>query len=237
MNLSFARLTMKQPRIALRAVRAKLAAHHVAVFWRLAFIHREGCSGLIRGLIPLSLWLVLANTSLAWADDSRACAKAASTFLGTPDSATLAGVSAADRTECWKAIAGTNENLGRLLDSVAQGNRWSAEYLSRNLGTLDGGNLEDAYISLGLFSERRMEVILSYNKIGLMTRGELASALTMLPNELADDQQGQLRRMESRRTEVATCKAQGLDEQKRFALRTVDQFMSEISASVESVPK
>lgn len=185
----------------------------------------------MRSVSRLIVAFVLVMTSSlqnARADDSSGCAKSAKEFLRRPDRTSFAGLGPRHGAECWSTIGATNDSLNALLGSVASGNEWSARYLVGNLDKLDGGNLEDAYIALGLLAERHVEVMFHFNQIGLLSRQDLASALTMLPWDLADDEQGQLRRMVLRRSEIARVRERRFEQEKVFSLRVVDDVIAGI---------
>jgi hypothetical protein len=111
---------------------------------------------------------------------------------------------------------------------VEQGNDWSAQYLVKHLRALDGGNLEDSLIALGLFSDHHMERLLIFAKKGQLSKQELSDTLTMLPLSLSDNPAGQLDYLKARRNRVMRVTRKNLSEQKAQALSTIDNFESEI---------
>jgi hypothetical protein len=99
-------------------------------------------------------------------------------------------------------IGSSNRSLNQLASWVKQGNRWSAEYLAKHLKRLDGGNLEDALIALGQFSDHDMEQLLSFANSGLLSNHELSDSWTMLPRSLSDNPKDQLTVLGARRRKV-----------------------------------
>jgi hypothetical protein len=102
-------------------------------------------------------------------------------FLALPTDQTLTALSGFDQAACWSTIGSSNTGISQLNHWVEQGNRWAAQYLAKHMKQLDGGNLEDARIAVGQFSDRDMEHLLLFAKKGLLSKRELADALTMLP--------------------------------------------------------
>src|ERR1700739_404793 len=92
------------------------------------------------------------------------CKDAANAFIALPTKNTLAAVAGPDAATCWAVIASSNADLNHLEHWVEQGNRWAAQYLAKHLKQLDGGNLEDALVALGQFSDHNMERLLFFAK-------------------------------------------------------------------------
>lgn len=159
-----------------------------------------------------------------------ACQKAVHAFITMPSKITIAALSEPDDATCWAVIASSNKNLKQLDRWTAQGNRWTAHYLARHLKQLDGGNLEDALVALGQFSERDMEQILRFAKSGLLSKRELSDALTMLPLSLTDNPHGQLNALVIRRSNVMRVTREDLSQQRAQALSAIDDFASEIKS-------
>lgn len=108
------------------------------------------------------------------------------------------------------------------------GNRWAAQYSAEHLKELDGGNLEDALIALGQFSHHDVQSLLMFANKGLLTKRELADALTMLPLSLSDDPRAQLSSLQARRGKLVKVNRADLQKQRAQALAAIDAFMSEI---------
>jgi hypothetical protein len=161
-------------------------------------------------------------------DSSPSCLEAVSMFLATPEKRTLIALSEAGEAECWSVIERSNSNLNQLMHLVEQGNDWSAQYLVEHLRALDGGNLEDSLIALGLFSDHHMERLLIFAKKGQLSKQELSDTLTMLPLSLSDNPAGQLDYLKARKNRVMRVTRKNLSEQKVQALSTIDNFESEI---------
>ena len=135
-----------------------------------------------------------------------------------------------DKLSCWAVIGSSNDSLNRLNRLVETGNRWAAQYSAEHLKELDGGNLEDALIALGQFSNHDVQSLLTLAKKGLLTKRELADVLTMLPLSLSDDPHAQLSSLRSRRDKVVKVNRTDLQKQKAQALTAIDAFMSEITS-------
>jgi hypothetical protein len=159
---------------------------------------------------------------------SSACQAGIRAFLRTPTQRTLKELSALDKGECWTTVGSSNSVLDRLNHEVRQGNRWAAEYLAKHHSKLGGGNLEDALIALGEFSEHDMKRVLFFANQGLLSKQELTDAMTMLPLSLADNPQAQLQKLKVRREKAERVTVRELSPQKARALRAIDDFASEV---------
>jgi hypothetical protein len=147
------------------------------------------------------------------------------TFLSAPKPTSL---DALQHSHCAVLITSSNANLGRLNELVKAGNRWAAEFSARNLKSLDGGNLEDAVVALGQFSDHHMARLLMFAEQGLLSKHELTDALTMLPLSLSDNPTAQLKLVMRRRNKAAAVRQQGLSNQRAHALKALDNFAVEI---------
>jgi hypothetical protein len=136
-----------------------------------------------------------------------------------------------DKSDCWGVIGSSNNNLNRLNNLAATGNRWAAEYAAGHLKELDGGNLEDALRALGQFSDHGMEDLLVLANKGLLSKNELADALTMLPLTLADNPRAQSNSLEARRQRVLRVTRADLQEQRAQALTAISESLSEIRSN------
>jgi hypothetical protein len=156
------------------------------------------------------------------------CQSAVRTFLKIPDER---GLVALDKSDCWGVFGSSNNNLNRLNNMAATGNRWAAEYSAGHLKELDGGNLEDALRALGRFSDHGMEDLLVLANKGLLSKQELADALTMFPLTLADNPRAQSNSLEARRQRVLRVTRADLQEQRAQALTAISQSLSEIRSN------
>ena len=93
---------------------------------------------------------------------------------------------------------------------------------------LDGGNLEDALVALGQFSEHNMQRFLSFANKGILSDHALRDALTMLPLSLTDDPQAQLRALSLRRRHAMSVNRNDLQQQRAEALKAIDDFAAEV---------
>ena len=156
------------------------------------------------------------------------CQSAIDTFLTSPDEAKLLAL---DKSACSAVIRSSNENLHRLNRFVEVGNPWAAQYSAEHVKELDGGNLEDALIALGQFSNHNMTRLLLFAKNRLLSERELSDALTMLPLSLSDNPDAQLKALNQRRSKVVGVTRKDLMPQRREALAAIDAFASEIRSN------
>lgn len=73
-----------------------------------------------------------------------------------------------------------------------------------------------------------MEGLLGLAHEGLLSAGELADSLTMLPLSLSDDPGAQLSVLRERKNKVKLVKNANLSIQKEQALRAIEEFEAEI---------
>jgi hypothetical protein len=177
-------------------------------------------------LICLSIFAAMGTRALGSSTD--ACQDLVTAFLTHPSEDTLSGLSSAHDTVCWAVFASSDSSLSKLDQWVARGNSSAAKYLSTHLRRLDGGNLEDALVALGQFSEQDMVRLLLFAKSGLLSKQELSDALTMLPLSSSDHPRAQLKLLTKRRNNVARITRKDLTEQKAQALKAIDEFAAEI---------
>jgi LmbE family N-acetylglucosaminyl deacetylase len=156
------------------------------------------------------------------------CKQAVTMFLALPEKRTFTALSELGEVPCWAIIGATNPNLNRLNRWVEQGNPWAAQYLAEQLKRLDGGNLEDALVALGQFSDYDMERLLAFANKSLLSKHELSDALTMLPLSLSDDTHAQLVLLKGRRNKVVHVTRKDLFKERSKALVPIDGFISEI---------
>ena len=158
---------------------------------------------------------------------SSPCQSAVPAFFKAPDGHRLITL---DELSCWTVIGSSNDNLNRLNYLVETGNRWAAQYSAEHLKELDGGNLEDALIALGQFSNHDAQRLLLFANNGLLSKRELTDALTMLPLSLSDNPHAQLISLQSRRDKVMRVTRADLQKQRAQALAAIDTFVSEITS-------
>jgi hypothetical protein len=177
----------------------------------------------------VSLSMLVALSLRASADSvGSGCQEAVGAFLALPSEHAPAALSGLDQAACWSMIGSSDANLNRLNHWVEQGNRGAAQYLAKHLKQLDGGNLEDALIALGQFSDHDMERLLFFANKRLLSKHELADALTMLPLSLSDNPRAQLDSLTLRRSKAVRITRPDLLEQRAQALGAIDNFTSEI---------
>ena len=178
-------------------------------------------------IIVLSVFLAAADSYSEQRAPSN-CQSAVSTFLSAPDEANLLAL---DTSTCSAVIRSSNGNLNRLNQLVQAGNPWAAHYSAEHVKELDGGNLEDALIALGQFSNHNMTRFLQFAKNGQLSERELSDALTMLPLSLSDNPDAQLKALNQRRSKAVSVTRKDLLQQRRQALAAIDGFVSEIKSN------
>jgi len=156
------------------------------------------------------------------------CHQLAAKFAAHPNQSSLDKISGPANAKCWEQIDSSNLLLAKLNNWTKNGNEWTARYLAEHLRNLDGGNLEDALIALGEFSERDMQRLLSFAHDGILSTQELDNALTMLPLSLSDNAPAQLRCLKLRRRKASSVTTIELSEQKARAIASIDNFISEV---------
>ena len=182
----------------------------------------------------LVLSIILGGSSRASAPTTTSpCARQVEAFLTLPTKSTLDKLIESDQTTCWALFESSDASLDKLKHHVEHGNRWAAEYLSEHLKQLDGGNLEDALVALGQFSNHDMERFLWFAKTGLLSRWQFCQALTMLPLSLSDHPKAQLASLKRRRTNLARVTLPELSRQKTEGLSAIDSFEAEIKSHTQ----
>ena len=162
---------------------------------------------------------------------SEQCDAAATEFLRSPSASSLIALKNGDAENCWNSIGTANEKLQAMNALVSNGNHSAAQYLASHLKRLGGGNLEDALIALGQFSEKDMAGFLELARGRVLTRRETSDALTMLPLSMTDEPKTQLAAMERRRAAVTLVYQKSLEKYKGVALAEIDKFLTEIKQS------
>ncbi len=194
---------------------------------------RKSTLGYLLGIPALWLCVVQSGAQAAIQPAGPSCAAAVQTFLDFPSEQTLIPLK---NETCWEKIGGFDPNLDRLEHSAGQGNRWSALYLARHLPQLDGGNLEDALVALGEFSDHDMERLLVFANEGNLSGYELKGALTMLGDSLVDDFPAQLRFLRRRRSKLLRVHRTELSKQRAEGIAAIDGSISEISEILSKNP-
>ena len=94
---------------------------------------------------------------------------------------TKAALEQAAADACWAEEATLQRSFNKLNITAAAGNDAAAEYLVDHLSLIDGGNLEDALISLGLYSDRKMRRFMTLAVNKRISEVHFTSALATLP--------------------------------------------------------
>ncbi len=182
----------------------------------------------MKKLTLVVLLLCSFNTEAVEVISTPDCQKAVSEFLTLPRKHTFNVLAKEDENRCWDVIKSSNSNLKRLTHFVKIGNKWAAQYLAKNLSTLDGGNLEDSLVSLGQFSENNMELFLIFASQEKISKHQFVDALTMLPLSLSDDQSAQLKALKKRKKLVTRVQRKDLLESKTEALKAINALIIEV---------
>lgn len=183
------------------------------------------------GFIVSLAMLASFNLRASAAPAESGCQKAIDTFIGLPTENTLAALARLDQDTCWSVVEPSNPTLDRLNYWAERGNRWAAQYLAAHLKQLDGGNLEDALIALGQFSDHDMQRLLIFANEGLLSKHEFTDAITMLPLSLSDNPDAQLGLLSARKSKVMAVTRKDLSEQKTQALSAINGFAAEIRSA------
>lgn len=179
------------------------------------------------GLLVTLIIISTLGTIKTMASTPSGCQRESAAFLETPSKHAFLALEKNGHT-CWTIIGLSNENLNKLNRLVGSGDRWAAEYLVKHLRTLDGGNLEDSLIALGRFSEHDMRRLLIFANKKQISQREFMDALVMLPLPLSDNPNAQLASLTTRKDKVLLVTQSDLSEQKILALKTINDFSSEI---------
>lgn len=179
--------------------------------------------------VPFAIMASFNSKAFAVANQS-GCLEVVAAFAEQPTEATFAALAKIDRDDCWTQVESSNSIQDQVHHWAGQGNRWAALYLAKHLKQLDGGNLEDALVALGQFSDHDMLRILRFAKEGLISKRELTDILTMLPLSLNDKPRAQLDLIHSRERKIIHVNRKSLLEQKILALRAIHDFASEIQS-------
>lgn len=155
-------------------------------------------------------------------ETSPRCYGAVSMFIQRADEKSLAELRAADPKECWIYFDLCDDRRGALQQRVAEGNRPAATYLASKLKLLDGGNLEDAMVALGQFSDKDMESFLAFARDHVLAAETIEDAVVMLPLETVDEPALQLGEIVKRRNAAAKVSDESLQEYRRSVLAALD---------------
>lgn len=102
--------------------------------------------------------------------------------------------------------------------------------MAPHLKQLDGGNLEDSLIALGMFAKRHPEEFLFLSQNGTISDREFVDSLTMLPSEMTDNLKAQAQEMRARRERIAKVERSDLQEKKDVALKGIDHHLAELAS-------
>lgn len=184
----------------------------------------------MRRILGFTLIVIAASLQASATFNESDCRENIRVFLSHPGKIEMNALSQSGITDCWTLIGSSNANTDRLNYWVKHGNQWAARYLAEHLKQLDGGNLEDSLIALGVFSDHDMHQILIFANEGLLSDQQLLDVLTMLPLSTSDDAQRQLEILKARRKSVVQVSERRLERQRVEALKAIDSFILEIQS-------
>jgi hypothetical protein len=127
-------------------------------------------------------------------------------------------------------------SLAQVEGRAGKGDRRAARYLISRLSRLDGGELEDALVAMGQFSDRRMRDFLLFYKKGQLAKIELEDAVSVVPLSLGDDLCAHMALLRSRQHKLNLIRSADLAEPKRRALQAISQSLSEVKAAMDVEP-
>jgi len=142
-------------------------------------------------------------------------------FLRDPTESSLAAMSADDQS-CSAVLQASTADLQRLDGLAADGNAFAARLLARNLRSLDGGELGDAYRALGQFGAQHPQEFMRLALAEGLTTRHVSRAIEMLPLELVDDFAAQLAEMRLRRSAIERVGDPELAEARQASLAAID---------------
>jgi hypothetical protein len=144
------------------------------------------------------------------------------------------------REECWDQINrekiwprnhpiySSQPLLDKVLKKASNGNKWAALFVATNLRRLDGGNLEDALVALGVSMNKNPTVVLRLCRDGVIGQITLKNCVSSYPLELSDNQRGTLSYLDRRRKRILSVEARDLEDVKRAALTYLDESIRHI---------
>ena len=165
--------------------------------------------------------------------ESQTCQTAVKRFIQEPNARNYAAIPKPGDDRCWSALS--VEQWQGLDHLTIDGNLSAARLLAPQVHRLDGGELEDALRALGQFATHHMNDFLTFSASGALTDHESTDALTMLPLDLEDDFDAQLKEMRARRKAVEQSNVPQSQKRKRAAIASIDRFIADIERARSSV--
>lgn len=131
---------------------------------------------------------------------------------------------------CWEVLKSNNKYLLKLYKNARRGSRWSIEIVAKHLSSLDGGNLEDAFVALGESIDVAPNVIFSLYKNQNITKNQFEKIITTLSLKYVDDKKGKIKALETRQIYIKKYTTKKYIEQKNEAI-------SILTYKIESINK
>ncbi len=137
--------------------------------------------------------------------------------------------------ECWKEInheqtwtkSGrkyvSKEVLEKVLEKVSSANKWAALIIASNLGKLDGGDLEDSLVALGVSINKSPSLLLSFYRDGVINKIEFESCCKSTPLDLPESARAHLSYLEKRKRSISSVKTASLQSAKSMALIYIEE--------------
>ena len=144
------------------------------------------------------------------------------------------------REECWKEInleqtwtkggrQYVSKNvLEKVLGKVSNANKWAAVVIASNLRKLDGGDLEDSLVALGVTINKTPSLLLSFYRDGVINKIELESCCRSTPLDLPENARAHLSYLQKRKRSVSSVKTASLQIARSMALIYIEEAIQEV---------
>lgn len=156
------------------------------------------------------------------------CAEKFLAFLKLPSSSTQKALEQERDDDCWWIVAKKTENFARFTAVVESGNDLAADLLVNRLTSNDGGDLHDAFVALGLYSDRKMHRFMRFVVDGKLSEDHFSRSIASQPTTLTDDYLGQVAAATARRCAANAVLDSKLSRIKAIALKVLDERVAEI---------
>ena len=185
-------------------------------------------------------YMLIVGTGSLIADGARAeCLSDASRFANKPNQERYNALkkpnTQAVREECWDEIirekTWTENNVpcvsqplfDKVIGKVSNGNRWAALFIAANLNRLDGGDLEDGLVALGLTMNKDPSLVLRLYRDGIIPEAAFKWCVASRPLKLVDNDTATLAFLKQRRKKILSVKMRELVDAKKTALASLDE--------------
>ncbi|WP_374335922.1 hypothetical protein [Leeia sp.] len=176
----------------------------------------------------LVLLALLLNVATALANPTDNCSAQRAHFLGRPNAAHFHAL--AQNHSCATALTEDNAALQQLQKRVVQGHPWAARYLAQLLPGMDGGNLEDGLLALGLFADTHPTTLLQMAHDGELSLRNMKDALIMHPATLTEDRTAQIAGLQRRLRKIQQIKRSTLQVEQTEAEQALQQAIAMVEA-------